>query len=119
MDNNGEEMGESLMLLFPSFGMKLGISVAQNHRALDRNSMKARIEIEEENALRKYDIKVMWDHIPRVDLAHERSLTVKIEEGRNSKNRLGVTCLSTPLLMPRITLFTVTMFRAQAASKQE
>ncbi len=35
-----------------------------------------------------YDIQAAWYHIPEVDLELKMSLTVKLEEERDSKNRI-------------------------------
>nr|WP_304364437.1 hypothetical protein [Methanosarcina sp. KYL-1] len=65
---------------------EVGRSVAETQRTLDRNSIKTQLEIEEDEGLKDYDIQATWYHIPEVDLELKMSLTMKLEEERDSKN---------------------------------
>ena len=80
MINYGEEIGEVLITPLSRLLGEIGRSVAETQRALDRNSIKTQIEIDEEKALSEYDIQATWYHIPEVDLELKMSLTVKLEE---------------------------------------
>ncbi len=88
MVNNGEEIREVLITPLSRLLGEVGRSVAETQQALDRNSIKTQIEIDEEKALSGYDIQAAWYHIPEVDLELKMSLTVKLEEERDSKNRV-------------------------------
>ncbi|KKG15902.1 hypothetical protein EO98_10540 [Methanosarcina sp. 2.H.T.1A.6] len=86
--NNGEEIGEVLITPLSRLLGEIGRSVAETQRTLDLNSIKTQIKIDEEKALSEYDIQAAWYHIPEVDLELKMSLTVKLEEERDSKNRV-------------------------------
>jgi len=86
--NDGEEIGEVLITPLSRLLGEVGRSVAETQRTLDLNSIKTQIEIDEEKALSEYDIQAAWYHIPEVDLELKMSLTVKLEEERDSKNRV-------------------------------
>lgn len=88
MLKDGEEIEEILITPLSRFLGEVGRAVAETQLALDRNSIKTQIEIDEEKALSEYDIQAAWYHIPEVDLELKMSLTVKLEEERDSKNRI-------------------------------
>ncbi|MDQ1252501.1 MAG: hypothetical protein QG646_1622 [Euryarchaeota archaeon] len=88
MLKDGEEIEEILITPLSRFLGEVGRAVAETQLALDRNSIKTQIEIDEEKALSEYDIQAAWYHIPEIDLELKMSLTVKLEEERDSKNRI-------------------------------
>ncbi len=88
MLKDGEEIEEILITPLSRFLGEVGRAVAETQLALDRNSIKTQIEIDEEKALSEYDIQAAWYHIPEVDLELKMSLTIKLEEERDSKNRI-------------------------------
>ncbi|MCO5383770.1 MAG: hypothetical protein NHB15_18225 [Methanosarcina barkeri] len=88
MLKDGEEIEEILITPLSKFLGEVGRAVAETQLALDRNSIKTQIEIDEEKALSEYDIQAAWYHIPEIDLELKISLTVKLKEERDSKNRI-------------------------------
>lgn len=88
MLKDGEEIEEILITPLSRFLGEVGRAVAETQLALDRNSIKTQIEIDEVKALSEYDIQAAWYHIPEVDLELKMSLTIKLEEERDSKNRI-------------------------------
>ncbi|MCQ1535504.1 hypothetical protein FTO70_07360 [Methanosarcina sp. KYL-1] len=86
MVKNGEEIEEVLITPLARLLGEVGRSVAETQRTLDRNSIKTQLEIEEDEGLKDYDIQATWYHIPEVDLELKMSLTMKLEEERDSKN---------------------------------
>lgn len=75
MANDGEEIREVLITPLSRLLGEVERSVAETQQALDRNSIKTQIEIDEEKALSGYDIQAAWYHIPEVDLELKMSLT--------------------------------------------
>ncbi len=85
---DGEEIGEVLINPLSRILGEVGRSIAETQRALDLNSIKTQIEIDDEKSLSEYDIQAAWYHIPEVDLELKMSLTVRFEEERDSKGRV-------------------------------
>jgi hypothetical protein len=85
---NGEKIEEILITPLSKLLGEVGRSVAETQRALDRNSIKTQLEIEEDETLKDYDIQATWYHIPEVDLELKISLSVKMEKELDSKNQV-------------------------------
>jgi len=83
---NGEEIEEVLITPLSKLLGEVGRSVAETQWTLDRNSIRTQLEIDNDEAMKEYDVQAPWYHIPEVDLELKMSLTVKFEEEKDSKN---------------------------------
>jgi len=85
---SGEQIEEVLITPLSRLLGEVGCSVAETQRALDLNSIKSQLEIEEDENLKDYGIQATWYHIPEVDLELKLSLSIKLETEVDSKNKV-------------------------------